>query len=441
MAKYLRIAPRTLSARLTLILFTGLLLAHLLSFWLLFYERTASSQGMMLHFAARDIASSVAILDRLPAAERPQWLDRLGRRSYRYRLESIPGGVALGSGVAPGGIGPIIAELGSGYAATASTLSLAPGHLLLGVQLQDGTPLVIELSFLPVPLPRWLLSLLAVQFAALVAISWLAVREATRPLAQLARAADALGRDAQGLPLSEDGPLEVARAAIAFNAMQRRIKDYLSERMQLLAAISHDLQTPITRMRLRADLMDDVPLREKLLGDLSAMQSLVQEGIGYARDGQGVTEEPCVTDMNALLDSVVCDYLDAGKSVRLGGHCARPLLTRPRTLRRIITNLLDNALKFGSDPELLFASESGEGVVIIVRDAGPGIPVAQMDAVLRPFYRVESSRNRETGGTGLGLTIAQQLTQQLRGTLSLRNRDSGGLEVRVSLPGAMQASG
>jgi signal transduction histidine kinase len=216
--------------------------------------------------------------------------------------------------------------------------------------------------------------------------------------------------------------------------MQRRISHYLSERMRLLAAISHDLQTPITRMRLRADLMDDVPLREKFIGDLDAMQLLVQEGIAYARDGQGVTESPCVTDMNALLDSVVCDYSDAGKAVRLSGHCEKPLVTRPRTLRRIISNLLDNALKFGRDPELLFLAESEDRVAIVVRDAGPGIPEDQMHDVLRPFYRLESSRNRDTGGTGLGLAIAKQLTQQLHGTLSMQNRDCGGLEVRVTLP-------
>jgi signal transduction histidine kinase len=262
------------------------------------------------------------------------------------------------------------------------------------------------------------------------------VRQATRPLAQLARAADALGRDGQGEALTEDGPLEVARAAVAFNSMKRRISHYLSERMQLLAAISHDLQTPITRMRLRADLMDEAPLRDKFIGDLKAMQSLVQEGIAYARDGQGITEPLRLTDMNALLDSVVCDYSDAGSIVRLSGHCEKPFPTRPQTLRRIITNLVDNALKFGNEPELEFIREGEDRVAIVVRDKGPGIPASQMSAVLQPFYRIEGSRNRETGGTGLGLTIAQQLAHLLHGTLSMQNRSGGGLEVRVSLPTA-----
>jgi signal transduction histidine kinase len=435
-----RVQPRTLFTRLTLILFTGLLLAHLLSFWLVFSERTQASMGMMLYLVSKDVASSVAIIDRLPAQERSLWLTKLDRRNYHYELQPITDSAPVHSRSVPAIVRAIMGALGPGYTRTASVKIVAARHVLLQLQLHDGAPLSVDLSYSPVPLPAWLLPLLATQFAALGVLCWFAVRQATRPLAQLARAADALGRDGQGEVLAEDGPLEVARAAVAFNSMQRRIRHYMSERMQLLAAISHDLQTPITRMRLRADLMDDLSLRDKLLGDLDAMHLLVHEGIAYARDGQGVTEALCVTDMNALLDSVVCDYSDAGKAVRLSGYCEKPLLTRPRTLRRVISNLLDNALKFGKDPELLFLPESEDCVAIVVRDAGPGIPQDQMNDVLRPFYRIESSRNRETGGTGLGLAIAKQLTEQLHGTLTMRNRDGGGLEVRVSLPAMMESS-
>ncbi|HYM35753.1 MAG TPA: HAMP domain-containing protein, partial [Steroidobacteraceae bacterium] len=332
MLNKLPLLPRTLFARLTLILLAGLSLAHLLSFWLVFSERTQASQGMMMRWASRDIASSVAILDRLPTEERASWLGKLGRKNYQYRLESIQGGAPVVSNATPQIVTLIIDELGPSYGRTASAKTTQARHASLQLHLHDGTPLTIDLSNPPVPLPNWLLPLLGAQFAALVVLSWFAVRQATRPLAQLAHAADALGRDAKGQPLAEDGPLEVARAAVAFNSMQRRISHYLSERMQLLAAISHDLQTPITRMRLRADLMDDVPLRDKFVGDLNAMQSLVQEGIAYARDGQGLTETLRLTDMNALLDSVVCDYGDAGKVVRLNGHAEKPLLTRPQTL-------------------------------------------------------------------------------------------------------------
>jgi signal transduction histidine kinase len=260
------------------------------------------------------------------------------------------------------------------------------------------------------------------------------VRLATRPLAQLAQAADALGPDLKGQPLPEDGPSEVARAAAAFNAMQRRIADHLDERMRILAAISHDLQTPITRMRLRADLLDNAALRDKLHGDLNAMQELVEEGIDCARSAGGATEAARATDLHALLDSLVCDYRDAGQSVRFDGRLERPITTRPHTLRRIVTNLVDNALKFAGDAELRIEAEAPDRVCIAVRDRGPGIAQAELQAVLRPFYRIESSRNRDTGGAGLGLAIAQQLTAALGGTLALSNREGGGLEARLSLP-------
>jgi signal transduction histidine kinase len=435
MLNRLRLWPRTLFTRLTLILFTGLLLAHLLSFWLVFSERTQASMSMMMRLVSRDVASAVAILDRLPAQERPSWLPRLDRRPYQYTLEQTADSTSIDSR-APPIVGAILADLGPDYASSASAKIFGAHHAVLQLHLHDGMPLSVDLAYSPAPLPAWLLPLFAAQFAALGVICWFAVRQATRPLAQLARAADALGRDGQGEALTEDGPLEVARAAVAFNSMKRRISHYLSERMQLLAAISHDLQTPITRMRLRADLMDEAPLRDKFIGDLKAMQSLVQEGIAYARDGQGITEPLRLTDMNALLDSVVCDYSDAGSIVRLSGHCEKPFPTRPQTLRRIITNLVDNALKFGNEPELEFIREGEDRVAIVVRDKGPGIPASQMSAVLQPFYRIEGSRNRETGGTGLGLAIAQQLAHLLHGTLSMQNRSGGGLEVRVSLPTA-----
>ena len=218
--------PRTLFARLTLILFTGLLLAHLFSFWLVFSERTQASMDMMLHSAAKDVASSVAIVDRLPAQERSSWLAKLNRRNYHYGLEPISDTAPIDSRTVPPMVGAIMAALGPGYANTASVKIIAAHHVLLQLHLHDGAPLSVDLSYSPAPLPAWLLPLLATQFAALGVLCWFAVRQATRPLAQLARAADALGRDGQGEALAEDGPLEVARAALAFNAMQRRNSHY-----------------------------------------------------------------------------------------------------------------------------------------------------------------------------------------------------------------------
>jgi len=419
-----------------LILIAGLITAHTLSFGLVFYERTKSSLGMMVRYVGKDVASSVAILEQQSPGQRASWLQRLDRRNYWYSLGATAPGEPVTSSVAKQIATSIAEALGSSYPVKATQPRGEASRLLLHLRLHDGSPLTLEFSLRVAPVSYWMLSALGLQLVLLVLFSWLAVRWVTQPLMRLAEAADTLGPDLTGGPLAEDGSVEVARAAKAFNSMQRRIADHLKERMQILAAISHDLQTPVTRMRLRAELLDDAELRDKLHGDLNAMQLLVEDGIAYARDGQGVTEAPCRTDLDALLDSLVFDYVSAGKDLRLSGWFKEPFLTRPNALRRIIVNLVDNALKFGRDAEVRVEAEA-DGVSIHVLDRGPGIPASEMQAVLQPFYRVETSRNRETGGSGLGLAIARQLTQALGGTLTLVNREGGGLRAHVFLPGAV----
>ncbi|WP_455776071.1 sensor histidine kinase, partial [Burkholderia stabilis] len=235
----------------------------------------------------------------------------------------------------------------------------------------------------------------------------------------------------------EGGPSEVARAARAFNAMQDRIAQYMAERMQILASISHDLQTPITRMRLRVDVMDDDAQGAKLRQDLLEMEHLVKEGVAYARTLHGTEEAARRIDLDALLDSIVCDYTDAGQDVALHSRAPLALVTRPKALRRIVGNLVDNALKFAGAAEIDVHAAPDGGAVIAVLDRGPGIPDDQLDAVFEPFRRVETSRNRETGGTGLGLAIARQLALAMGGTLTLNNRpDGGGIEARLTLRNA-----
>lgn len=431
-----RLLPRSLFSRLALILFCGLGTAHALSFWLIGQEREQTAKTMMSTYLAKDVAIATAILERTPVSERPAWLVRLQRRNFRYVLGSVPEGEASDSAAAGQTVAAISSALGPSYAVTA-TQPTPPSdavQLRLHLRLADGTPLTVEVFPPRVAGSPWPSVALALQLLVLAGVTWLAVRVATRPLAQLARAADALRPEHKVDPLDESGPVEVAQAAKAFNAMQRRIADYLTERVQILAAISHDLQTPITRMRLRAELLDNDTAREKLQGDLNAMQELVEEGIAYARSAQGSTEAAYSTDLHALLDSLVCDYVDAGQGVRLVGSIGKPITTRPKTLKRIIINLVNNALKFAKDVEVVVEPDTPDRVSIAVRDRGPGVPASELKAVLQPFYRVESSRNRETGGTGLGLAIAQQLALALGGTLTLSNRSGGGLEARLSLP-------
>jgi signal transduction histidine kinase len=427
--------PRSLFGRVALILFVGLVVAHALSFWLILRAQGQTALAMMINYLPKDIASSVAILERVPAAERPAWLERLARRNYRYTLDASPPGAPLASERLRGVVDAIGAALGPGHALTASVPAAGDGkQVQLDLRLRDGAPLTIALTPPPIEVSMWVSLVLVAQFSLLGVVTWTAVRLTTRPLAALADAADTLGPDFAGAPLREDGPREVARAAVAFNAMQRRIEDHLAERLQILAAVSHDLQTPIARMALRADLLDDPTLREKLHADLRVMQVLVEEGIAYARSAHVASEPPRRIDLHALLDSLVCDYGDAGRAVRLVGEWSHPFTTRPESLRRVVGNLVDNALAFATDVELAIEPDGDARVALVVRDRGPGIPPHELAAVLQPFHRVEGSRSRATGGTGLGLAIADQLTRGLGGTLTLANREGGGLEARVTLP-------
>ncbi|MGE8325531.1 sensor histidine kinase [Pseudomonas urmiensis] len=424
--------PRTLASRLALIFFTGLVLAYGLSFGLQAYERYISSRSMMLSNLELDVATSVAILDRLPAAERPAWLPRLERRTYRYRLDSGQTGSAMPSEDPPMAAESIVKAIGKDYRLTFLEIPGPLTHFQAHLRLADGAPLTIDVTPATVPVASWLPVVLLIQLAVLLLCTWLAVRLAIGPLTRLSQAVDNLDPNTPGPQLDESGPREVRYAAAAFNALQARIAAYLKERMQLLAAISHDLQTPITRMKLRVEVMDDGVEKDKLWSDLSAMEHLVREGVAYARSMDVGTEAPCRIDLDAFLDSVVFDYQDSGAKVERLGSTETTLQTRPHALRRVLVNLLDNALKFAGAAQLEVAQHAN-ATVIRVLDEGPGIPAEELNEVLKPFYRVEGSRNRGTGGTGLGLAIAQQLVQAMGGTLTLSNRENGGLCAQIEL--------
>ncbi|MGJ7495544.1 ATP-binding protein [Variovorax sp. RT4R15] len=423
--------PRSLFGRVALVVFAGLALAHGLTFLALLRERSELSQSMMLAYVGRDVSSAVAILDRVPPAERAAWLPRLARQNYSYALDTASPAAPAAEPSAQGLARIVAAELGA--ARVGAILRGTGSDLLLPLRLEDGTPLILRLRPPAAMISTEAVVLLLVQLLFLAAATWWGVRLAVRPLQRLADAADALKPGGNGAVLAEAGPREVAQAARAFNAMQQRIDAHLAERQRLLAAISHDLQTPITRMKLRVEQVLDADQRSRLLSDLDGMQLLVEEGLAYARTSQAVREPLRAVDLNALLDGLVCDALDAGHQAELLGRHEAPLTTRVQALRRALTNLLDNALKFGGAAQVVVEVTAHE-VHISVRDRGPGIPEAELAPVLQPFYRVESSRNRETGGTGLGLAIAQELALALNGRLSLSNRAGGGLEARLSLP-------
>lgn len=421
----------SLAARIASLLVAGLLLAYGLAS-LAWLDDRLDAMGRMMHaYLGRDAATALAVLDRLPAAERAAWLARLARPNYRYELAAPP------ADLAPAETATALARTLAGEvgAARITAYGVRPdGELAFALKLADGSPLTLRVRPPLLRLSPATLGLLAAQITVLALCGAAAVRLATRPLRRLADAAERLGADPDAAPLDEAGPRELASAARAFNTMQARIQAHLRERSQILAAITHDLQTPLTRMRLRSELLADAQARDKLLADIDEMHGLVAEGLNYAASAHAAEEAAQAVDLLALLDGLVCDAQDAGHAVRLDAPPAlAPLRTRPRALRRIVGNLLDNAVKFAGAAELVVTPGDGR-LLIAVLDRGPGIPAAQLQAVLQPFVRLEASRNRAGGGTGLGLAIAQRLAQALGATLELRPREGGGLEARLSLP-------
>ncbi|MGB9108039.1 MAG: ATP-binding protein [Telluria sp.] len=303
------------------------------------------------------------------------------------------------------------------------------------VSLRDGTPLI--LSVLP---PRSVTSperadytgTIALLLASIAGLAYLVARMTTRPLKQLAQAAKNLGNDINHPPLDLTGADEIRQASAAFNAMQARIRQYIFQRTQMLAAITHDLQTPLTRLRLRLEKVSEAELQQRLIGDLSAMQAMVKEGLDLARS-MDTTETMQMLDLDSLLDSVCADAAEASQRVTLAGNANMAMLGRPMDLRRCLVNLVDNAVKYGQSARVTVDRING-AARIRIRDAGPGIPQAELARVFDPFYRVETSRSRESGGTGLGLTIARNIAEQHGGSIALANHPEGGLEATLMLP-------
>lgn len=417
----------SLATRIAGLIVAGLLLAHVLASLAWLAERGETMGRMMSAYLGRDVATAVAMLDRLSEAERGAWLERLARPHYRYELGAAPTDLQASE---------TAAALARAMAPIAITTSGArpDGELVFVLKLADGAPLTLRARPPSLKPSATTLALLAAQIAVLALCGAAAVRLATRPLRRLADAAERLGENPSTTPLVETGPREIAAAARAFNTMQARIADHLRERSEILAAVTHDLQTPLTRMRLRSELLPAGDARDKLLADIDEMQSLVAEGLHYAASAHAAEEDAQAVDVIALLDGLVCDGQDAGQRISFEAPFSlAPVTTRPRALRRIVGNLIDNAIKFAGAAEVVLAP--GDGVLqIAVRDRGPGIPADQLQQALQPFVRLEASRNRDSGGTGLGLAIAQRLALALGGTLELLPREGAGLEARLSLP-------
>ena len=305
---------------------------------------------------------------------------------------------------------------------------------LVQVTLHDGTLVTFDSYLSPQEgsIPLRLGLTLLVLLGTVIVVSLIAVRWVTGPLSALATAAEKLGRDIDRPPLEESGPVEVRRAAGAFNLMQQRLSRFLSDRTRVLTAMSHDLKTPLTRLRLRMETVDDPVLREKIGKDLDEMQSMVTQTLDYMRDSSR-SEATQQVDLMAMLETLQIDFRDTGHAVDIKGTLAQPYVGRPLALRRCLTNLVENAIRYGGRATIEL-EDTAKQVVVRIVDDGPGMPDEELERAFEPFYRGERSRSRETGGTGLGLGIARNIARAHGGELVLKNRPGGGLEAHLSLP-------
>ncbi len=312
------------------------------------------------------------------------------------------------------------------------------GMVVIELEFPDRGWLVLDAN-LPRPRPwhsREFLIAFALMTVAAAALSFWAVRRLTGPVALLAEAAERLGRDVNAAPLPERGPDEVVRAAIAFNTMAARIRRFVQDRTFLLTAIGHDLRTPITRLKLRAEFIDDDEQRQKFMNDLDELDAMVSATLVFGRDTAD-TEPAVPFDLVALLRTVLDDAADARPDLaeRLSFEGPGHLTVGGRilALKRSFANLVGNALKYGGSAHVLLTHE-GDLATVTVEDDGPGLPPDEVERVFEPFYRVEDSRNRETGGTGLGLPICRNILRAHGGDVVLGNRVGGGARAVVTLP-------
>lgn len=457
----MRRLPNSLTLRLFLIIIGGVLLAVALTATLAQRDRVHAIGEFRLHAAIGHLADVASLLAQVPAAARRDIAAALPREEWRIdfapltpdaRATRVPelawilrkklGRLAKVEAAwleNPSSCPPRVWRCGPIPRTAMVRIRFVDDQLVwLGYKrVRDRPPPHEQTAFL------WSI---AIFVAILATAAWWAVRLALRPLNRMAQAAEAFGRDLGHPPMDENGPVEVRRAAESFNAMQERIRTYMTERTQILAAVAHDLKTPLTRMQLRLEHCADDALKSKLRDDIVAMHTLVEEGLDLARSLEtGEAIQP--VDLDALLQSLTDDATEAGQDVAYRNAVAgSDLLVFGRTnaLRRVFTNLFDNAVKYGRQARIV-ADRTEAAVRVCIRDRGPGIAEKRLQEVLLPFVRLESSRSRDTGGTGLGLAIAANLLKSQHGRLTLRNHPEGGLEAAVELPrirtGTIQSSG
>jgi signal transduction histidine kinase len=469
----MHLLPRSLFGRTVLVLAAGLLLAQTASLLVNLFDRGSAVYRLSAQQVAIRIAHTARVLNRLPGDARAELLEELAGTDLQAQISRQPMQITKGyaeldvyeeafARLVRRNLGkPLkttveitrLPRAWGGRSSTAQAVQTAssafdlwigrhfyflqpgPFSVVVQVALEDGTTAVF---FARVPQERLgrletLAPRLALWMAIFFLLAVLVVRMVTRPLARLARGAEAIGSNPEGPPLAEEGPEETRGVIRAFNRMQTRVQGYLLERAELLRAISHDLKTPITRMRLRAEMLADATQRDKFLRDLDEMAGMVNSTLEFFRS---LGDEPrrAPVDIGALVESLAEDWRVTGRTVEVHGAPLRPYLGHAEALRRCLDNLVGNAIRYGERARITIEDDA-RCLRILVTDDGPGIPEEALERVFEPFYRLEASRNRASGGTGLGLSIARNISRWHGGELVLRNRPQHkGITAQLTLP-------
>lgn len=462
-----RFLPKSLFGQTLLVLLVGLIISHVAGSWIYTLDREQAVRAVGGLAAAQRITNLARLVQETPRQSRARIVSALSDQTFRVSLSAQPPAMSPGDNDAEvtDAIKDFLIDQLSlestqqpRVSASRPTSPLFRGwHPMMGrgpmmhgfgafgpfvgfrdlqvaVPLSDGQWLSFATALPqggPAFSPQFLLSM-GIMAVIILAVSVWVVRRVTAPLAALSSAAERLGNDLNAPPMPETGTIETRQASRAFNAMQARLRSLIENRTRMLAAISHDLRTPLTLLRLRAESVEDESEREKMLATIAEMDSMVAATLQFARD-EATAEPHRRTDLTALLASVVDDMADIGLPVVM--EPAQPIVRecQPASLKRALTNLLDNAVKYGKRARAAIRS-TPQAIEITIDDEGLGIPEDALVRVFQPYYRVEGSRNRETGGIGLGLAIALSVVQANGGQLTLSNRLEGGLRACVMLP-------
>ncbi|WP_336486462.1 ATP-binding protein [Methylobacterium nigriterrae] len=440
-----RLRPRSVAGQIALLVVAAIVVAHAVATLAFVLLREPWRPDDHPGVAANRLATVTRLLDAAEPGERPAILR--GAAGTLPTLRIAPWDGAAASTETALAAHPVVQRLRDGFgrplAITNLPAAAAPGLLRLGITTPGGATFQASLPDDPLRPPKQGAIIFTFVFLGLTLalLSVWATRALTAPLARLASAAEAFGTRNDRMALPQRGPEEVLAVSRALDRMRERVRRLIDDRTQMLAAISHDLRTPITRLRLRAEFIEDDHARTMMLRDLDQMNGLVEAALSFVRDGQGgAAGTTALVDLASVVQTVCDGFSDVGADVRVA--CSRHVLVRgrPDELQRAVTNLVDNAVKYGG-AAVLRMEATPRGIAVEVRDPGPGIAEAERDAMLQPFVRGDRARNlNEASGFGLGLSIVLAIVEAHNGRLTLTNRPEGGLSARIELPLAAQGA-